>query len=121
MNSDLKPVATGNWGCGERNRGNPQLKLVIQWMAASVAGLPILIYYTAGNEKLAKVCIFSAESLIHMTDYLPFSWIRCVVSFSIGNGPLVSWHPLHYYTPKKYSTIQIQMTPTQLTNVSLNP
>ncbi|GBP22913.1 Poly(ADP-ribose) glycohydrolase 1 [Eumeta japonica] len=49
------PVATGNWGCGRRQRGEPQLKLLLQWLAASVAGLPALIYYTCGNEKLFKL------------------------------------------------------------------
>lgn len=51
----MKPVATGNWGCGGNGRGDVQLKMVIQWMAASVAGLPVLVYYTAGHERLAKV------------------------------------------------------------------
>lgn len=51
----IKSIATGNWGCGSRYNGNVQLKLVIQWMAASVAGLPVLVYHTAGHEKLAKV------------------------------------------------------------------
>ncbi|KAJ0181287.1 hypothetical protein K1T71_003372 [Dendrolimus kikuchii] len=50
-----RPVATGNWGCGRRQRGHPQLKLALQWLAASVAGLPALIYYTFGNEKLFKL------------------------------------------------------------------
>ena len=54
----IKAVATGNWGCGETFKGDVQLKLVIQWMAASVAGLPALIYYTAGHERLTKVCSF---------------------------------------------------------------
>uniref|UniRef100_A0A1B0CZ63 poly(ADP-ribose) glycohydrolase n=1 Tax=Phlebotomus papatasi TaxID=29031 RepID=A0A1B0CZ63_PHLPP len=54
-NSNLKPVATGNWGCGRKHQGDVQLKFVIQWMAASVAGLPVLIYHTAANEKLAKL------------------------------------------------------------------
>lgn len=48
-------VATGNWGCGQTSQGDVQLKLVIQWMAASLAGLPVLIYNTSGHEKLAKV------------------------------------------------------------------
>lgn len=51
----MRPVATGNWGCGKSSNGDVQLKLVIQWMAASVAGLPEMLYYTAGNEKLTKV------------------------------------------------------------------
>ena len=37
-NVDIKrPVATGNWGCGAF-RGDPQLKFLIQWAAASVCG-----------------------------------------------------------------------------------
>ncbi|XP_041762845.1 uncharacterized protein LOC121588685 isoform X1 [Anopheles merus] len=55
LNVNLRPVATGNWGCGANKRGDVQLKMVIQWMAASVAGLPYLSYYTAGNEKLSKL------------------------------------------------------------------
>ncbi|XP_053680386.1 uncharacterized protein LOC128731302 [Anopheles nili] len=55
LNVNLRPVATGNWGCGASRRGDVQLKMVIQWMAASVAGLPYLSYYTAGNEKLSKL------------------------------------------------------------------
>ncbi|XP_043592405.1 uncharacterized protein LOC122572010 isoform X1 [Bombus pyrosoma] len=51
----LLPVATGNWGCGSRLKGDPQLKLVIQWLAASLAGVPKLIYYTTGNPSLSKL------------------------------------------------------------------
>ncbi|XP_043521098.1 uncharacterized protein LOC122534487 isoform X5 [Frieseomelitta varia] len=51
----LLPVATGNWGCGSRLKGDPQLKLVIQWLAASLAGVPKLIYYTMGNPSLSKL------------------------------------------------------------------
>lgn len=51
----VKPVATGNWGCGTSFNGDVQLKLAIQWMAASLAGVPVLVYYTSGHEKLAKV------------------------------------------------------------------
>ncbi|KZC05097.1 Poly(ADP-ribose) glycohydrolase [Dufourea novaeangliae] len=51
----LLSVATGNWGCGSRLKGDPQLKLVIQWLAASLAGVPKLIYYTAGNPRLSKL------------------------------------------------------------------
>ncbi|XP_032682704.1 uncharacterized protein LOC116849547 isoform X2 [Odontomachus brunneus] len=51
----LLPVATGNWGCGTRLKGDPQLKLVIQWLASSLAGAPRLIYYTSGNARLSKL------------------------------------------------------------------
>ncbi|XP_058807279.1 uncharacterized protein LOC131673367 isoform X2 [Phymastichus coffea] len=51
----LQQIATGNWGCGSRLKGDPQLKLVIQWLAASVAGVPRLVYYTFGHSKLSKL------------------------------------------------------------------
>lgn len=37
-------VATGNWGCGAFG-GEPRLKAIIQWMAASVAGRD-MVYFT---------------------------------------------------------------------------
>lgn len=52
---NIRAVATGNWGCGHRLNGDVQLKLLVQWMAASVAGLPCLMYYTDGHKKLSKV------------------------------------------------------------------
>lgn len=48
-------VTTGNWGCGSSKKGDVQLKVIIQWLAASVAGVPVLIYYTTGNEDLAPL------------------------------------------------------------------
>ncbi|GAB2294210.1 hypothetical protein Dimus_028428 [Dionaea muscipula] len=38
-------VATGNWGCGAFG-GDPELKTVIQWLAASQALRPQVSYYT---------------------------------------------------------------------------
>lgn len=43
-------VATGNWGCGAFG-GDVQLKLVQQWIAASLVGRP-LRYFTFANEDL---------------------------------------------------------------------
>ncbi|KAJ8913560.1 hypothetical protein NQ315_017111 [Exocentrus adspersus] len=51
----LKPVSTGNWGCGSSRKGDVQLKVIIQWLAASVAGVPALIYYTYGHQQLVKL------------------------------------------------------------------
>ncbi|KEG15198.1 putative poly(ADP-ribose) glycohydrolase [Trypanosoma grayi] len=52
------PVATGNWGCGAFH-GDVELKLMIQWCAASQAGRP-LIYSAFRNDNLccrfALVC-----------------------------------------------------------------
>ena len=48
---DLRNVATGKWGCGAFN-GNPQLKFVIQWIAAS-ANSRQMIFYAFGDTDLA--------------------------------------------------------------------
>ncbi|XP_034945167.1 poly(ADP-ribose) glycohydrolase [Chelonus insularis] len=48
--NDLSAVATGNWGCGAF-RGNPKLKVLIQLMAAAVAGRS-LVYFTFGDKNL---------------------------------------------------------------------
>ncbi|CAG9771985.1 unnamed protein product [Ceutorhynchus assimilis] len=51
----IRPIATGNWGCGASRKGDVQLKVVVQWMAASVAGAPRLVYYTHKHQQLAKL------------------------------------------------------------------
>uniref|UniRef100_A0A146LEU2 poly(ADP-ribose) glycohydrolase n=1 Tax=Lygus hesperus TaxID=30085 RepID=A0A146LEU2_LYGHE len=53
-NDDIMPLATYNWGCSSR-KGEPQLKLLIQWLAASVALLPHILYFTAENSELNKL------------------------------------------------------------------
>lgn len=53
--NEIPTVITGNWGCGSSHLGDPQLKLLIQWLAASVAGTPQLVYYTCNHRKLLKV------------------------------------------------------------------
>ncbi|XP_060173728.1 poly(ADP-ribose) glycohydrolase 1-like isoform X1 [Lycium barbarum] len=42
-------VVTGNWGCGAFG-GDPQLKAMLQWIAASQALRPFILYYTFGLE-----------------------------------------------------------------------
>lgn len=51
----LLPIITGNWGCGSNGGGDAQLKSMLQWMAASRAGAPSIIYYTAGASSVVKV------------------------------------------------------------------
>ncbi|CAH1954116.1 unnamed protein product [Acanthoscelides obtectus] len=50
-----KPVSTGNWGCGSSRKGDVQLKAMVQWLAASVAGIPYLSYCTYGHQQLVKL------------------------------------------------------------------
>ncbi|TVU44097.1 hypothetical protein EJB05_03529 [Eragrostis curvula] len=50
-------VSTGNWGCGAFG-GNPEIKSMIQWIAASQALRPFVNYYTfeaASLERLEEV------------------------------------------------------------------
>lgn len=58
---ELKPVATGNWGCGAFG-GNKDLKTLLQWMAASVAGRPVK-YYTFSDEKFSEEQVRLAKTL----------------------------------------------------------
>ncbi|CAH9101908.1 unnamed protein product [Cuscuta europaea] len=44
-------IATGNWGCGVFH-GNPELKAMLQWIAASQAMRPFISYYTFDLEAL---------------------------------------------------------------------
>ena len=51
----LRPVATGNWGCGAF-KGDPQLKSMLQWAATSAAGRPQMIYCSFNNVAVKQVC-----------------------------------------------------------------
>lgn len=51
INEDCLGIATGNWGCGVFG-GDPQLKSIIQWLAASQALRPCISYYTFDVEPL---------------------------------------------------------------------
>ncbi|XP_064639529.1 uncharacterized protein LOC135495054 [Lineus longissimus] len=74
----IRPVATGNWGCGAFG-GDPQLKAMIQWIAATQAGCPAMIYYTFRNQRvnqLSEMCSMILERgwtvgllMKHIEDY----------------------------------------------------
>ena len=49
-----KIIATGNWGCGAFN-GNHELKFIQQWIAASLAKLDRLDYYTFGDKNTINI------------------------------------------------------------------
>lgn len=55
---DSMPIATGNWGCGAF-RGDKELKLVIQWIAASQAKRN-LYYFTFGDDTTKMNEIYEA-------------------------------------------------------------
>jgi len=47
-------IATGNWGCGCFG-GNHILKFFQQWLAATLAGIQRLDYYTFGDEEMKDI------------------------------------------------------------------
>ena len=55
-------VATGNWGCGAFG-GDLEVKAVLQWLAASVAGRRCIEYYSFGEPGLADGLSKLAEAL----------------------------------------------------------
>jgi len=71
-------IATGNWGCGAFG-GDVELKSMLQWLAASQASRPFVLYFTFGHT-------FS-KRLIVLTE-----WIRCH-SWTVGElwGMLIEY------------------------------
>ncbi|KAK3444344.1 hypothetical protein EUGRSUZ_A00416 [Eucalyptus grandis] len=57
-------IVTGNWGCGAFG-GDPELKSMIQWLAASQALRPFMSYYTFGTEALQNLRQVSQWILLH--------------------------------------------------------
>eukprot|EP00057_Strongylocentrotus_purpuratus_P021526 XP_011676000.1 PREDICTED: uncharacterized protein LOC585285 isoform X1 [Strongylocentrotus purpuratus] len=49
-----RPIATGNWGCGVFG-GDPQLKSLLQWVAASQCRAPSLFYYSFNDERVRQL------------------------------------------------------------------
>lgn len=64
VNEDSIGIATGNWGCGAFG-GDPELKTVIQWLAASQAFRPFVSYYTFGESALRNVDLVTRWILSH--------------------------------------------------------
>ena len=52
--TNLPLIASGNWGCGIFC-GNAQIKTIIQWIAASMAGWDQMIYCTLGQHDLNEL------------------------------------------------------------------
>lgn len=57
-------IVTGNWGCGAFG-GDPELKTIIQWLAASQALRPFISYHTFGIEALHNLDQVSEWILSH--------------------------------------------------------
>jgi poly(ADP-ribose) glycohydrolase len=54
------PIASGNWGCGVFG-GDPPLKAVIQWLAASAEGRA-LRYFSFGDARVGELAEFAAAA-----------------------------------------------------------
>lgn len=53
-------VATGNWGCGVFG-GNLALKSLLQWMAASQAGCPFVLYFSFQNPDALRLQVLASS------------------------------------------------------------
>jgi len=74
-----RPVASGSWwrGCYTTD---PQLKAVLQWLAASQTQSSCLLYYTESVDALAKVLRlgnFSQTNHDIYGNYCLYSWTLC--------------------------------------------
>ena len=58
-----RAIASGNWGCGAFC-GDPYLKVVLQWVAASLARAPRLLYFTFGDPRLQQVSFASSAQVL---------------------------------------------------------
>jgi hypothetical protein len=47
-------IATGNWGCGVFG-GNLELKSLLQWLAASQAGRPYMLYFSFQDPRAKRL------------------------------------------------------------------
>ena len=56
----MRPIATGNWGCGAF-LGDPAQKAIIQWLAASAEGRAVR-YFTFGDRRLGDLAGFVARA-----------------------------------------------------------
>ncbi|KAJ6841344.1 putative poly(ADP-ribose) glycohydrolase 1 [Iris pallida] len=57
-------IATGNWGCGAFG-GDPEIKSIIQWLAASQALRPFIHYYTFGEASMQRMEEVTRWILLH--------------------------------------------------------
>lgn len=74
------PVASGNWGCGVFC-GDSELKLLIQWLAASLAGRD-LVYVVLDRDVLLKQRLAQlSELMASLLWHVPVQWL---VEFLFG-------------------------------------
>jgi poly(ADP-ribose) glycohydrolase len=78
------PVATGNWGCGAF-RGDPVLKAVVQWLAASAEGRAMR-YHPFGNHDLAGLASFATQAATRFGS-VGALWSRLRTVAGGGSGP----------------------------------
>ena len=61
-------IATGHWGCGAF-KGNPKLKFMIQWLAASLSNTQ-LKYYIGDDRATSGLSVFYHQFKKHSTQDL---------------------------------------------------
>ena len=72
-----RSIATGNWGCGAFG-GDPQLKCLLQWIAASCAGCEKFMYCTFDHPHLVALdSIVNKLQNKSVADVIELLWTYC--------------------------------------------
>lgn len=80
-------VATGHWGCGVFG-GDPNIKCLVQVMAASMAGLRQLDFYCFNDQVCSLILIYFIDFFTYRssTTSLAQHWSKCGERLSSGCG-----------------------------------
>ncbi|XP_057337113.1 poly(ADP-ribose) glycohydrolase-like [Microplitis mediator] len=117
---NLSAIATGNWGCGEFG-GNPQLKVLIQLMAAAVSQRAI-VYFTFGDKPL-RDCI--SKMYWHLINHnISVSRLFAILrEYGRQSAPnhFYFYDFLYHHAQIKPLTSYFKVSPPKLTRRTKNP
>lgn len=81
------PVATGNWGCGVF-RGDPELKLLLQWLASSLVGRDVVYVLLDRDEMLKERLSRVVELMALLQWHVAIEWLAEFLFGSTGGYSL---------------------------------
>jgi hypothetical protein len=71
-------IATGNWGCGVFG-GNLELKSLLQWLAASQAGRPYMLYFSFQDPRAKRLQVHCSNFQAMVGSPIPLSNFLMIV------------------------------------------
>ncbi len=82
-------VSTGRWGCGDFN-GSVPIKVMIQWIAATVAGIKTIRFLSMGDEKRLKDALGHVKKNMTVGDALCLLMRAHVRPYREDNGMVIT-------------------------------